>query len=129
MLEKTEGAQLALPDLAPGLAWLGVMLPYTPMQYMLFHEACGRPTDTAWLTQAQPLMLVMTSGAVALDKYAQMKNPEVFFLCGVVACIFATMASLFLTKRDYDKCDAEDNEPIQFGGTGFKHGPHSGDLE
>ncbi|WLQ12989.1 carbamoyltransferase HypF [Hahella aquimaris] len=50
-----------LPGLAPQCAEVGVMYPYAPAHYLLFHEALNRPADAGWLEQAHPLTLVVTS--------------------------------------------------------------------
>jgi hydrogenase maturation protein HypF len=61
LLRKTTGCDTVFPGVAPGLARLGVILPYAPLHYLLFHEAAGRPAGPGWIEQPHPWVLVCTS--------------------------------------------------------------------
>lgn len=61
LCDKRASVDAELCGVAPELAWVGVMLPYTPLHYLLFHDFAGRPAGTAWLGVAQELALVCTS--------------------------------------------------------------------
>jgi len=61
LLNKKPGVDAMLPGVAPGLACLGVMLPVTPIQWLLFHAATGCSVGTSWLQAEQALALVSTS--------------------------------------------------------------------
>lgn len=50
-----------MKGVAPGVLHFGAMLPYTPIHYLLFHEAAGRPEGLSWLEEAQDLLLIATS--------------------------------------------------------------------
>jgi hydrogenase maturation protein HypF len=61
LLQKTDACDEELPGIAPGLARIGLLLPYTPLHYLLFHELSGKPCGTDWLQQENGTVLVMTS--------------------------------------------------------------------
>ena len=61
LLQKQPGCNAAMPGVAPGMAELGVLLPYAPLHHLLFHEAAGRPVGTSWLAAPHDLALVCTS--------------------------------------------------------------------
>lgn len=48
-------------SIAPGLSHLGIMLPSTPLHYLLFNALLGFPEGNGWLKQQHPTVLVVTS--------------------------------------------------------------------
>lgn len=71
VLARSRSAVVGAPALAEavsrGLPTVGLMLPYTPLQYLLFHALAGHPHGTAWLSMELPHALVMTSANVSGD--------------------------------------------------------------
>lgn len=60
LARKRQGQGLARA-IAPDLPWVGLMLPSSPLHYLLFHELVGRPDGVDWLDARHDIALVMTS--------------------------------------------------------------------
>jgi hydrogenase maturation protein HypF len=61
LVPKRPACDQCFHGVAPGVGFAGVMLPYTALHYMLFHEAARRPVAAHWRHEAHALVLVMTS--------------------------------------------------------------------
>jgi hydrogenase maturation protein HypF len=114
LLRKRGGTDASLPGVAPGLAWLGAMLPYTPLQYLLFHEAAGRPERTRWLEAEHDLVLVMTSANPGGEPLVIDNAEAVARLSGIVD------ASLTHNRAIVTRCDDSVLRASVHGDTGFQ---------
>lgn len=85
LLRKRPGAELA--GIAPGLADVGVMLPYTPLHWLLFHTLAGEPSGTAWCSEASDALLVMTSANPSGEPLV-IDNDEAYDRLGDLADLF-----------------------------------------
>ncbi|MFT3857843.1 MAG: carbamoyltransferase HypF [Aquabacterium sp.] len=65
LLRQTARARAELAGVAPGLAYLGVMLPTTPIHDLLFHEAMGPHAGVDAREAPNECVLVMTSAHAA----------------------------------------------------------------
>ena len=110
LLPKARDCDAALPGVAPNLAEIGLILPYTPLQYLLFHEAAGRPTGTVWLDAAQPLALVMTSANPGGEPLV-IGNDEAMLRLGTIADAFVLHDRDILVRCDDSVLRAASGEP------------------
>ncbi|MCW8442952.1 carbamoyltransferase HypF [Fluoribacter gormanii] len=61
LLKKNDELRELNPQIAPGLNILGIMLPYTPLHYLLFNALIGNEDGCGWLNEFQDITLVVTS--------------------------------------------------------------------
>lgn len=54
-------------DIAPGLSHYGVMLPYTPLHYLLFHALGNFPSGHKWINEFHSTILIVTSANLSGD--------------------------------------------------------------
>ncbi len=83
LLKKRASCDALLPGVTTGLGWLGVMMPCTPLQYLLFHEAAGCPEGLGWLDQPQELALVMTGADPGGEPLVIGNNEALLRLSGI----------------------------------------------
>jgi hydrogenase maturation protein HypF len=104
LLKKRNSCDAALPGVAPDLAWLGVILPVSPLHYLFFHEAAGRPEGTDWLDKAEELALVVTSANPAGEPPAIANTEALQRLVGIADAFLMHDLELAVGAEDSVAC-------------------------
>ena len=99
LLNKRKNCDQKLPGVAPELPWLGVVLPFSPVHYLLFHEAAGRPGGLEWLEAEQGLALMMSSGNPGREPIA-VDNDEALERLAGLADVFLVHNRPIVTRCD-----------------------------
>lgn len=75
--------------IAPELSHYGVMLPSTPLHYLLFHAISGKPAGKTWLDEANTIVLVVTSANPGGDPLVIDDDSARLELVDIADCIIA----------------------------------------
>ncbi|WP_296526548.1 carbamoyltransferase HypF [Rhodoplanes sp.] len=60
-LRRAAGEPALAPSISPGLAQVGLLLPYAPVHHLVFHALLGAPEGSDWRSAPQKIALVATS--------------------------------------------------------------------
>lgn len=110
LLEKSAACDAHLEGIAPGLNQIGLMLPYAPLHYLLFHELLGRPRGGDWLSETAPVALVATSANPGGEPLAR-DDEEAREILGGLADFFLTHDRDILHRCDDSVLRISDGAP------------------
>ena len=106
LLNKRKNCDDKLPGVAPDLPWLGVVLPFSPIHYLIFHEAAGRPAGLTWLESEQELALLMSSGNPGREPIAIDNEEAVLRLAGMADAFLVHNRTIVTRCDDSIACSA-----------------------
>ncbi len=98
------------PSIAPGLAQIGVMLPSSPLDLLIFHALGNAPEGLHWLELPQPTALVVTSANLPGEPLIISDRDACMSLAGIAELIVTDNRSI-ATRVDDSVMAIRDGAP------------------